>query len=161
MMLKRLLGVGCFAAAMAFSTASANALAVWRGVVKVASATPQCELGFVFFAAGEEKNIFFLPASLSNNGPDTVLSFGTDAYFVSMKVIGGGVSTGATHQTTAIDPFGNQTSSGGTFLSGAFSPATFDASTKLMNFTFRISNAGGQTGCTVVLRGSLLRAIVN
>jgi hypothetical protein len=142
-------------AALALMGGATQAMAEWRGIFLVTSATPQCEEDQTAEVGTTGKMRFRVPNVLGNNNTTRftfVYEWGAQSYarvgavgsvFVPMN--GGGVGSGPYSFSNA------------TARIVSLSPAAPTASTQFVNIVMQINNLEGAIGCNVTLRSALNR----
>lgn len=142
--------------ALLFVASSADARVSWFGRA-VITAAPGAACAADGNTVGGVFQTAFFPSGLTDNGPDTYLTFYSGGTAFSLKMVGR-PAAGKAYTAIRINSYGKfNTGLAGnvTAVSGA---ANIGATTQFVNLTIAISNWDGTIGCTATLAiGSSLR----
>jgi hypothetical protein len=93
-------------------------------------------------AVGQYFTTIFLPSGISDNGPDSYLTFYAPRNTYSIKMAGRPVA-GVAYSGIYINSYGRHTTApNGTIVAASILPTTITATSPFINFVVRISNGG-------------------
>ena len=101
--------------------------------------------------------VAFLPRGVSDNGPDSFITFHSYKTAFSVRVANSPLDAGSPYSAVYINSYGKHvTAPNGTIVSasGAAAPT---ATTQFLNVTLKISNWSTAIGCTATLQGAFIR----
>lgn len=140
-------------ALLAGMTVTASARENWQGTFMVNAVNAGCNGEFV---VGDHFLALYMPANISNNGPNSFVAMVRQRQATSLKVVGLPAAN-KNYSAMTIGGRGEQITSAGKFNSFSTTPATVTGTTPTLVINAVITNFQEITGCTATVRGALVQ----